>query len=151
MGVSLLQNNPQTCPYGLYCEQLSGTAFTCPRSSNRRRQDSNIASLSECVVLVLQLAVSDEAQCGTPAIQAPPTLHTHQRLQSVPNIPKPGNLSQWPVGASSLLSGCSCDGNHLIFLGIPLTLWRVWPQCVGLGTPRHAQELPFMSTPATSQ
>lgn len=30
------QNNPQVCPYGLYCEQLSGTAFTCPRSTNRR-------------------------------------------------------------------------------------------------------------------
>jgi homogentisate 1,2-dioxygenase len=29
-------NNPQVCPYGLYAEQLSGTAFTAPRSSNRR-------------------------------------------------------------------------------------------------------------------
>lgn len=33
----LLQNNPQVCPYGLYCEQLSGSAFTCPRSTNVRR------------------------------------------------------------------------------------------------------------------
>ncbi|XP_043192438.1 homogentisate 1,2-dioxygenase-like [Amphibalanus amphitrite] len=30
------QNNPQKCPYGLYAEQLSGTAFTAPRESNRR-------------------------------------------------------------------------------------------------------------------
>uniref|UniRef100_A0A4W3GVS1 Homogentisate 1,2-dioxygenase n=1 Tax=Callorhinchus milii TaxID=7868 RepID=A0A4W3GVS1_CALMI len=30
------QNNPQVCPYGLYAEQLSGSAFTCPRSSNKR-------------------------------------------------------------------------------------------------------------------
>lgn len=30
------QNNPQKCPYGLYAEQLSGTAFTVPRTSNRR-------------------------------------------------------------------------------------------------------------------
>ena len=30
------QNSPQRCPYGLYAEQLSGTAFTAPRSSNRR-------------------------------------------------------------------------------------------------------------------
>ncbi|XP_063150674.1 homogentisate 1,2-dioxygenase isoform X2 [Candoia aspera] len=30
------QNNPQVCPYGLYAEQLSGSAFTCSRSSNRR-------------------------------------------------------------------------------------------------------------------
>ncbi|MFP5406841.1 MAG: homogentisate 1,2-dioxygenase, partial [Gammaproteobacteria bacterium] len=30
------QNSPQKCPYGLYAEQLSGTAFTAPRHSNRR-------------------------------------------------------------------------------------------------------------------
>jgi homogentisate 1,2-dioxygenase len=30
------QNSPQSCPYGLYAEQLSGTSFTAPRSSNRR-------------------------------------------------------------------------------------------------------------------
>ncbi|KAK9505019.1 hypothetical protein O3M35_009170 [Rhynocoris fuscipes] len=30
------QNNPQKCPYGLYAEQLSGTAFTAPREHNKR-------------------------------------------------------------------------------------------------------------------
>ena len=30
------RNNPQKCPYGLYAEQLSGTAFTAPRSENKR-------------------------------------------------------------------------------------------------------------------
>lgn len=30
------QNSPQHVPYGLYAEQLSGTAFTAPRSENRR-------------------------------------------------------------------------------------------------------------------
>ena len=32
------QNNPQKCPYGLYAEQLSGTAFTghYSRVSNNR-------------------------------------------------------------------------------------------------------------------
>merc|ERR1719450_698425 len=30
------QNNPQRCAMGLYTEQLSGTAFTCPRSTNER-------------------------------------------------------------------------------------------------------------------
>ncbi|ESQ79618.1 homogentisate 1,2-dioxygenase [Asticcacaulis sp. YBE204] len=30
------QNSPQTCPYGLYAEQLSGTPFTAPRAQNRR-------------------------------------------------------------------------------------------------------------------
>ncbi|HEY9278565.1 MAG TPA: homogentisate 1,2-dioxygenase, partial [Eoetvoesiella sp.] len=30
------RNSPQVCPYGLYAEQLSGTAFTAARSENRR-------------------------------------------------------------------------------------------------------------------
>ncbi|MGA9522115.1 MAG: homogentisate 1,2-dioxygenase [Myxococcaceae bacterium] len=30
------QNSPQRCPYGLYAEQFSGTAFTAPRDHNLR-------------------------------------------------------------------------------------------------------------------
>ncbi len=30
------RNSPQNCPYGLYAEQVSGTAFTAPRHENRR-------------------------------------------------------------------------------------------------------------------
>src|SRR5277367_1017212 len=30
------RNSPQKVPYGLYAEQLSGTAFTAPRHQNRR-------------------------------------------------------------------------------------------------------------------
>src|SRR5437870_1359802 len=30
------RNSPQRAPYGLYAEQLSGTAFTAPRGANRR-------------------------------------------------------------------------------------------------------------------
>ena len=30
------QNSPQKCTYGLYAEQLSGTAFTAPRGENER-------------------------------------------------------------------------------------------------------------------
>lgn len=30
------QNSPQNCPYGLYAEQLSGSAFTAPRHHNLR-------------------------------------------------------------------------------------------------------------------
>jgi homogentisate 1,2-dioxygenase len=29
-------NNPQKCAFGLYAEQLSGTAFTAPRAENLR-------------------------------------------------------------------------------------------------------------------
>jgi homogentisate 1,2-dioxygenase len=31
-----LRNSPQHCPYGLYAEQFSGTAFTVPRHASRR-------------------------------------------------------------------------------------------------------------------
>ena len=31
------RNSPQHVPFGLYAEQLSGTAFTAPRTENRRR------------------------------------------------------------------------------------------------------------------
>src|SRR5450759_4032561 len=30
------RNSPQRAPYGLYAEQLTGTAFTAPRADNRR-------------------------------------------------------------------------------------------------------------------
>jgi len=30
------QNNPQVCSFGLYAEQVSGTAFTAPRDTNQR-------------------------------------------------------------------------------------------------------------------
>ena len=30
------RNSPQRCPYGLYAEQFTGTAFTAPRAHNRR-------------------------------------------------------------------------------------------------------------------
>ncbi|MDQ2878891.1 MAG: homogentisate 1,2-dioxygenase, partial [Pseudomonadota bacterium] len=30
------RNSPQRPPFGLYTEQLSGTAFTAPRAENRR-------------------------------------------------------------------------------------------------------------------
>ena len=31
-----VRNSPQVCPYGLYAEQFSGTAFTVPRHASRR-------------------------------------------------------------------------------------------------------------------
>src|SRR3954464_14675999 len=30
------RNSPQQCPYGLYAEQLSGSPFTAPRTTNER-------------------------------------------------------------------------------------------------------------------
>ncbi|XP_022188930.1 homogentisate 1,2-dioxygenase-like [Nilaparvata lugens] len=41
------QNSPQKCPYGLYAEQLSGTAFTAPRLENKR---SWLYRIRPCVI-----------------------------------------------------------------------------------------------------
>src|SRR5215475_13502883 len=30
------RNSPQRCPYGLYAEQISGSPFTAPRTTNER-------------------------------------------------------------------------------------------------------------------
>jgi homogentisate 1,2-dioxygenase len=46
------RNSPQQVPFGLYAEQLSGTAFTAPRAENRR-----------------SLAVSDAADRDASALQ----------------------------------------------------------------------------------
>jgi homogentisate 1,2-dioxygenase len=48
------RNSPQRCPYGLYAEQYSGTAFTAPRHTNRRSWLYRIrpaALHSECLPL----------------------------------------------------------------------------------------------------
>ena len=42
------QNNPLLCPFGLYAEQISGSAFTAPRNTNLRRFVSFFLHLS-CV------------------------------------------------------------------------------------------------------
>ena len=40
------QNNPQKCPYGLYAEQLSGTAFTGSNKQEKQFPDLKIFSFS---------------------------------------------------------------------------------------------------------
>src|ERR1043165_8924286 len=42
------QNSPQRAPYGLYAEQLSGTAFTAPRAANRRTRSEERRVGKEC-------------------------------------------------------------------------------------------------------
>jgi homogentisate 1,2-dioxygenase len=55
------QNNPQKCPYNLYSEQLSGTAFTAPRAKNMRRCLTMIICSNQymyiCMVLSAKILV----------------------------------------------------------------------------------------------
>lgn len=59
------QNSPQRVAYGLYAEQISGTAFTAPRSHNRRTWTYRIrpgAMHQEFTQIDNQLIVSDFTQ-----------------------------------------------------------------------------------------
>jgi homogentisate 1,2-dioxygenase len=46
------RNSPQRCPYGLYAEQFSGTAFTAPRHANRRSWLYRIRPAAACGAFV---------------------------------------------------------------------------------------------------
>ena len=72
----LHQNSPQRAPYGLYAEQLSGTAFTAPRHLNRR-------------TWLYRIRPSAQHQ--------PFTLLPHEGLQGVPfaTVPTPPNQMRW--------------------------------------------------------
>ena len=61
------QNNPQKCPYGLYAEQLSGTAFTAPRKANERRYVI-FHSQGVSVVLLRGLLVPEIMHRGAPEV-----------------------------------------------------------------------------------
>ncbi|HEY5632737.1 MAG TPA: homogentisate 1,2-dioxygenase [Burkholderiaceae bacterium] len=65
------RNSPQRCAYGLYAEQISGTAFTAPRGANRRTWTYRIrpGAIHEPFE-----RISDKAMVGRPdAAEVPPT------------------------------------------------------------------------------
>ncbi len=63
------QNSPQRCPYGLYAEQLSGTAFTAPRAANRR---SWLYRIRPALVHGAFRRVDNRGFCADYAEHAPP-------------------------------------------------------------------------------
>ncbi|MBH9577493.1 homogentisate 1,2-dioxygenase [Inhella proteolytica] len=65
------QNSPQRCPYGLYAELLSGTAFTAPRAVNLRtwmyrRQPSVVAGRYEAYTQPLWLSGAANVKASPP-------------------------------------------------------------------------------------
>lgn len=62
------QNSPQQCPKGLYAEQLSGTAFTAPRSENERRY----VSIRSRGFLILELTIYSWLYRIRPAVMHKP-------------------------------------------------------------------------------
>ncbi len=74
------QNSPQKVPYGLYAEQLSGTAFTAPRHANRRSWLYRIRPAA------LHGAF---APCAHP--------HFHNRFEELPTPPDQMRWSPFPL------------------------------------------------------
>ena len=89
-------NSPQRCPYGLYAEQLSGTAFTAPRAANRRSWLYRIR----------------------PAAQQPPfgpmeqARLTHVFVESPPPNPLRWNPLPIPAAAADFVSGLVTMGGN---------------------------------------
>ncbi len=66
------RNSPQRCPYGLYTEQFSGTAFTAPRCSNRRSWLYRIRPSVACGAFTLLERDLFAAQGGAPPLAPDP-------------------------------------------------------------------------------
>lgn len=64
------QNSPQKVPYGLYVEQISGTAFTAPRSTNKR---SWMHRIRPSVVHTPYVQIDNGHIRSTPFDELPPT------------------------------------------------------------------------------
>jgi len=47
------QNSPQVCPFGLYAEQVNGSAFTAPRASN---QKTYVCVLQKITLILIHFA-----------------------------------------------------------------------------------------------
>jgi homogentisate 1,2-dioxygenase len=91
------RNSPQRPPYGLYAEQLSGTAFTAPRAENRRSW-------------LYRLRPSAEHPPYQPYDDAPRFSPHTQAKQLAPNrlrwdpIPAPSSPIDWIDGMETMLA-----------------------------------------------
>ena len=101
------RNSPQRCPYGLYAEQLSGTAFTAPRAANRR---SWLYRIQPAAVQVEFRPLAHPGLLGRFAeLPAPPDPLRWSALP-VPTEPTDfidGLLSAGGAGSSEAHSGCA--------------------------------------------
>jgi homogentisate 1,2-dioxygenase len=107
------RNSPQRCPYGLYAEQLSGTAFTAPRADNRR---SWLYRIRPSVVHEPSRRIADRtwistfgADCG---IETPPDPLRWSPMP-LPDAPLDfidGMFTMAGTGSPASMSGC---GIHL--------------------------------------
>ena len=59
------QNSPQKCAYGLYAEQLSGSPFTAPRSTNERSWLYRMRPTASRMICPLASTAGTRCRCRT--------------------------------------------------------------------------------------
>ena len=102
------QNSPQRPPYGLYAEQLSGTAFTAPRSHNRRSWLYRIRPAA----VHLPFTLLEGHRIVSDFSSVPPTPPNQLRWDPLPMPEQPTDfLDGWVTmagnGAPDAQSGCA--------------------------------------------
>ncbi|AYQ90755.1 MULTISPECIES: homogentisate 1,2-dioxygenase [Burkholderia] len=107
------QNSPQRAPYGLYAEQLSGTAFTAPRAHNRRSWLYRIRPAAvhrpfEPLPRPLALV----AEFGAESAEVPPTPPNQLRWDPLPIPTEPTDfVDGWVTmagnGSAAAMNGCA--------------------------------------------
>ncbi len=119
------RNSPQRVAYGLYAEQLSGTAFTAPRSHNRR---SWLYRIRPGAVHQPFAPLAARALHGAPRLVAdfgavPPTPPNQLRWDPLPMPTEPTDfIDGWVTmagnGSAASMSGCAI---HLYAANRPMT------------------------------
>jgi homogentisate 1,2-dioxygenase len=104
------RNSPQRAPYGLYTEQLSGTAFTAPRGHNRR---SWLYRLRPAAMhRPFTPLPSDHLVANFTGADVPPTPPNQLRWDPLPMPSQPTDfIDGWVTwagnGAAEAMSGCA--------------------------------------------
>ncbi|HKU00901.1 MAG TPA: homogentisate 1,2-dioxygenase [Paraburkholderia sp.] len=113
------QNSPQRCAYGLYAEQLSGTAFTAPRSHNRRTWLYRIrpGAVHQPFTPLAARASVNGGKSSAPRLVAdfgevPPTPPNQLRWDALPMPAEPTDfIDGWVTmagnGSAASMSGCA--------------------------------------------
>ena len=102
------QNSPQRAPYGLYAEQISGTAFTAPRSHNRRSWMYRIRPAAVHLPFELRESPAIVSDFAT----VPPTPPNQLRWDPLPMPTEPADFIEgWVTmagnGAPDAMHGCA--------------------------------------------
>jgi len=100
------RNSPQRAPYGLYAEQLSGTAFTAPRHANRRSWLYRIRPAA--VHLPFERISSERWLSRFDEVAAPPN---QLRWDPLP-IPEPAQPTDFLDGLVTMAGNAGC-GIHV--------------------------------------